>query len=255
MKVVILAGGLGTRLSEETGIRPKPMVEIGGIPIICHIMKIYSYYGYNDFIICLGYKGEMIKDYFLNYHSISSDFTVDLKNNNLEIHKNKSEDWKVTLIDTGKNSMTGSRISKIKKYTNNESFMLAYGDCVSDVNIKELLKFHKKYNKTLTITASQPKARWGALNISDGQVKSFKEKPKGDGKWINGGFMVCDNRVFQYISDDDNCIFEQGPMDQIANDGEMSAYQHYGFWHPMDNLKDKSDLNNLWDSGMAPWKK
>lgn len=255
MKVVILAGGLGTRISEETGLRPKPMVEIGGLPILFHIMKIYSHFGFNDFIICLGYKGYMIKDYFLNYRKNFSDISIDLQSDNTQILNDRSENWKIKLIDTGEKSMTGARIKKIRKYTENKQFMLTYGDCVTDLNISKVLDFHNKRKKILTITAAQPKARWGALDISNGIVKTFKEKPRGDGNWINGGFMVCDNRVFDYLSDEDDCVFEQGPMEQIANDGEMTAYQHYGFWHPMDTLKDKIDLNNLLESGNAPWKK
>jgi glucose-1-phosphate cytidylyltransferase len=255
MKVVILAGGLGTRISEETGLRPKPMVEIGGMPMLCHIMKIYSNCGFNEFIICLGFKGYMIKDYFLNYSKFFSDINIDLESNNIEILSDKSENWKIKLIDTGEKSMTGSRIKKIQKYTNNEPFMLTYGDCVTDLDINKVLSFHNKHKKILTITASQPKARWGALEISNGIVKSFKEKPKGDGNWINGGFMVCDTRIFDYLSFNEDCILEQGPMDQIAKDGEMAAFQYDGFWHPMDTLKDKIDLNNLWDLGKAPWKK
>lgn len=255
MKVVILAGGLGTRISEETGLKPKPMVEIGGLPILWHIMKIYSDAGFNDFVICLGYKGHIIKDFFLNYISNFSSIKVDLKNNKSEILNDISEKWKIELIDTGQKSMTGSRIKKIQKYIGNDTFMLTYGDCVTDLDINKVVDFHNKHKRLLTITAAQPKARWGALDITDGIVKSFKEKPKGDGTWINGGYMICDNKVFDYLSSDDNCIFEQGPMDEIANNGEMAAYQHEGFWHPMDTLKDKIELNKLWDAEKAPWKK
>ena len=218
-------------------------------------MKIYSNAGFNEFVICLGYKGYVIKDFFLNYVSSFSSIKVDLKNNKSEILNDISEKWKIELIDTGQKSMTGSRIKKIQKYIGDETFMLTYGDCVTDLDINKVVDFHNKHKRLLTITAAQPKARWGALDISDGIVKSFKEKPKGDGNWINGGYMICDNKVFDYLSSDDNCIFEQGPMDEIANNGEMAAYKHDGFWHPMDTLKDKIELNELWDAKKAPWKK
>ena len=255
MKAVILAGGLGTRIMEETHLRPKPMIEIGGLPILWHIMKTYSNSGFNDFIICLGYKGYMIKQYFVNYKNNYSNITVDLNKNHIEVSDEVSEKWKIELIDTGKNSMTGSRIKKIQKYIGDKDFMLTYGDCVTNLDINKVVEFHRLNNKILTITAAQPKARWGALDIKDGIVHSFKEKPKGDGNWINGGYMVCNNKIFDYLSENDNCVFEQGPMDKIAEDGQMAAYQHHDFWHPMDTLKDKIDLNNMWDSGNAPWKK
>ncbi|WP_345993690.1 glucose-1-phosphate cytidylyltransferase [Sulfurimonas sp. HSL-1716] len=255
MKVLLLAGGFGTRLSEETDIRPKPMVEIGGKPILWHIMKIYSHYGFNDFVVLLGYKGYYIKEYFANYFLHQSDVTIDLKNNNMEILNNSSEPWKVTLIDTGLNSMTGSRIKKAQQYVGNESFMLTYGDGVSDVNIAELVKFHKSHGKALTMTSVQPEGRFGALNITDDfQVTHFKEKPKGDGGWINGGFFVCEPKVFDYIIDNESTVFEQAPLQNLANDGEIFTYKHKGFWKPMDSLKDKNDLNQLWDEAQAPWK-
>jgi glucose-1-phosphate cytidylyltransferase len=255
MKVVILAGGLGTRLSEETTIRPKPMVEIGGIPILCHIMKTYSYYGFNDFVICLGYKGHSIKEFFLIYFTISSDFTIDLEQNKVDIIDTKVDKWKVTLVDTGLKSMTGARIKKIQKFINNERFMLTYGDGVADINITELLDFHNKSQKLLTITSVQPSGRFGSLDIKEGIVNSFKEKPKGDGSWINAGYMVCEPALFDYISDAESCIFEEEPMNNLANAKQMAAYKHNGFWRPMDTLKDKLDLNNLWEANLAPWKK
>jgi glucose-1-phosphate cytidylyltransferase len=255
MKVVILAGGLGTRLAEETTIRPKPMVEIGGIPILCHIMKTYSYYGFNDFVICLGYKGHSIKEFFLNYFTISSDFTIDLEQNKVDIIDTKVDKWKVTLVDTGLKSMTGARIKKIQKFIKNERFMLTYGDGVADINITELLNFHNKSQKLLTITSVQPSGRFGALDIKEGIVNSFKEKPKGDGSWINTGYMVCEPEIFDYISDAESCIFEEEPMNNLAIAKQMAAYKHNGFWRPMDTLKDKLDLNNLWEANLAPWKK
>jgi glucose-1-phosphate cytidylyltransferase len=255
MKVVILAGGLGTRLAEETTIRPKPMVEIGGIPILCHIMKTYSYYGFNDFVICLGYKGQSIKEFFLNYFTISSDFTIDLEQNKVDVIDTKVDKWKVTLVDTGLKSMTGARIKKIQKFINNERFMLTYGDGVADINITELLDFHNKSQKLLTITSVQPSGRFGALDIKEGIVNSFKEKPKGDGSWINAGYMVCEPELFDYITDAESCIFEEDPMNNLANAKQMAAYKHNGFWRPMDTLKDKLDLNNLWEANLAPWKK
>ncbi|WP_345980682.1 glucose-1-phosphate cytidylyltransferase [Sulfurimonas sp. HSL3-2] len=255
MKVLLLAGGFGTRLSEETDIRPKPMVEVGGKPILWHIMKIYSHYGFNDFVVLLGYKGYYIKEYFANYFLHQSDVSIDLKNNNMEILNNSSEPWKVTLIDTGLNSLTGSRIKKVQKYVGNEPFLLTYGDGVSDVNIEKLVQFHKSHGKAVTMTSVQPEGRFGALNITDDlQVTHFKEKPKGDGGWINGGFFVCESKVFDYISDGDNIVFEQEPLQNLANDGELFTYKHHGFWKPMDSLKDKNDLNKLWDENTAPWK-
>jgi len=255
MKVLLLAGGFGTRLSEETDIRPKPMVEIGGKPILWHIMKIYSTYGFNEFVVLLGYKGYYIKEYFANYFLHQSDVTIDMQNNNMEILNNSSEPWKVTLIDTGLNSMTGARVKKAQKIVGDEPFMLTYGDGVSDINIEKLVKFHKAHGKAMTMTSSQPEGRFGALNISsDNHVCEFKEKPKGDGNWINAGFFVCEAKVFDYISDSESTIFEQAPLQNLAKDGEIFTYKHEGFWKPMDSLKDKNDLNTLWNKNIAPWK-
>jgi glucose-1-phosphate cytidylyltransferase len=256
MKVVILAGGLGTRLSEETVVKPKPMVEIGGMPILWHIMKIYSFYGYNDFVICLGYKGYVIKEFFNNYFLHKSDITVDLKRNKVIFNESDAEPWTITLIDTGGNSMTGGRIKRIEKHINNEPFFLTYGDGLSDVNISELLETHKNSKKILTVTAVQPHGRFGALNLSPkNEVLSFLEKPKGDGSWINGGFFVCEPDVFKYIANDET-IFEKDPMEKLANDGQMQAYLHNGFWRPMDTLRDKIELEELWNlNNKTPWKK
>lgn len=254
MKVVILAGGLGTRISEETDVRPKPMVEIGGKPILWHIMKIYSHYGYNDFIVCCGYKGHVIKEYFSNFFLHHADVTFDLKNNKMEIHKSNSEDWKITLIDTGKDTMTGGRIKRIEKYVDNKTFMLTYGDGVSNVNIEELVKAHKSSNKLATVTAVQPSGRFGALGINDNnEVESFFEKPKGDGSWINGGFFVCEPDVFKYIKGDET-IWEKDPLENLAKGSHLNSYKHRGFWKPMDTLKDKQDLNEYWENGTAEWK-
>lgn len=256
MKVVLLAGGFGTRLSEETGVRPKPMVEIGGKPILWHIMKMYSHYGFNEFVVLLGYKGYYIKEYFANYFLHQSDVTIDLKNNKMEILNNSSEPWKVTLLDTGLNSMTGCRIKKAQSFIGNSPFMLTYGDGVADIDISKLVEFHKKHGKAMTMTSSQPEGRFGALNIdSSHQVHEFKEKPKGDGNWINAGFFICEPKVFDYIAEgDDQVVFEQEPLQKLAKDGEIFTYQHPGFWKPMDSLKDKNDLNKLWEANRAPWK-
>lgn len=255
MKVVILAGGLGTRLSEETDLRPKPMVEIGGKPILWHIMKIYSHYGFNDFIILSGYKSHVIKDYFVNYYNRYSDITVDMSNNSVEVHKTRNEPWKVTILYTGKDTMTGGRIKKAKDYIGNEPFMLTYGDGVSDINIAELLDFHKKSGKIATVTAVQPSGRFGALNINhDDEVVSFSEKPVGDGNWINGGFLVCQPEIFDYIPDGDDVIFERKPLESMSLDNQLNAYKHKGFWRPMDTLKDKIDLTDMWQNLQAPWK-
>jgi glucose-1-phosphate cytidylyltransferase len=254
MKVVILAGGLGTRLSEETVLKPKPMVEIGGMPILWHIMKIYSSYGYNDFVICLGYKGYVVKEYFTNYFLHKSDVTVDLKNNSVKVHESEAEPWTITLVDTGVNSMTGGRIKRIQKHIGNEPFMLTYGDGVSNVNIKALVDTHKQGGKFCTVTSVQPSGRFGALNFGDNdQVDSFMEKPKGDGAWINGGFFVCQPEVFNYIEGDDT-VFEKKPMEKLASDGQMMAYRHEGFWKPMDTLRDKVELEESWESNKAAWK-
>ncbi len=253
MKVVILAGGFGTRLSEETDIKPKPMVEIGGKPILWHIMKIYSTYGFNDFVICLGYKGYVIKEYFANYFLHMSDVTIDLKNNKMEIHNVKAEPWKVTLVDTGLNTMTGGRIKRVQKYIGNETFMLTYGDGVGNINIKKLLEFHRKHDKYATLTAVQPSGRFGALDLEESKVKAFKEKPKGDGAWINGGFFVLEPQIFDYIEGDET-IWEREPLENLAKDGQLMAYKHTGFWKPMDTLRDKRELESLWQSGNPPWK-
>jgi len=255
MKVVLLAGGLGTRLSEETVVKPKPMVEIGGMPILWHIMKIYSAHGFNDFVVCLGYKGYVIKEFFSNYFLHKSDVTIDLKNNSVEVHDSQAEPWKITLVDTGNDSMTGGRIKRIQPYINNETFMLTYGDGVGTIDIKQLVKYHQKHGKICTVTSVQPQGRFGALNIlQDSSVHSFMEKPKGDGSWINGGYFVCEPQVFDYIENGDSTIWEQGPMESIARNGQMNAFKHDGFWRPMDTLKDKHDLNDMWTENKAPWK-
>ena len=257
MKVVILAGGLGTRLSEETKLIPKPMVEIGGKPILWHIMKIYSYYGFNDFVILTGYKSHVIKDYFVHYYQQYSDLTVDMANNTVELHKIQTEPWKVTMLYTGQNTMTGSRIKKAQEYIGNEPFMLTYGDGVSDIDINELIKCHKQSGKYLTLTAVRPEGKFGALDIDvDGTIKHFAEKPQGDGSWINGGFMVCQPEVFDYIEGGrDDVIFERTPLESLACDGQLNSYKHRGFWFPMDTLKGKNDLTEMWLSENAPWAK
>ena len=254
MKVVLLAGGLGSRLSEETSLRPKPMVEIGGKPILWHIMKIYSHYGYNDFVICLGYKGYVIKEYFANYFLHQSDVTIDIAENKLEVHNSQAEPWKITLVDTGVNSMTGGRIKRAAKYLNNEPFLLTYGDGVGNVDIKALVEFHQKNKKLVTVTAVQPSGRFGALSIDDTDaVSSFYEKPQGDGAWINGGFFVCQPEAINYI-DEDSTIWERSPMETIAAEGQMAAFRHEGFWKPMDTLRDKNELEEDWNKGEAQWK-
>jgi glucose-1-phosphate cytidylyltransferase len=254
MKVVILAGGLGTRLSEETDVKPKPMVEIGGKPILWHIMKIYSHYGFNEFIICLGYKGYIIKEYFANYYRHLSDITIDLSNDSIQIHNTTAEPWKITMIETGHDTMTGGRVKRIQKYTDGKPFMLTYGDGVGEIDIRALVEFHKVNKRLLTVTAVQPSGRFGALNLSDSsEVKSFMEKPKGDGAWINGGFFVCQPEVFNYIKDD-TTIFEREPMENIASENQMMAFKHAGFWRPMDTLRDKNELNQYWERGEAKWK-
>jgi len=255
MKVVLLAGGFGTRLSEETDIRPKPMVEIGGKPILWHIMKIYSEYGFNDFVILLGYKGYYIKEYFANYFLHQSDVTIDMLNGQMKIHNNSSEPWKVTLIDTGLHSMTGGRIKRAQKFIGDESFMLTYGDGVANIDIKELVKFHKSHGKAITMTSAQPDGRFGALDIDENdKVNEFKEKPKGDGSWINAGYFVCEPKVFDYILGGDSIVFEQEPLMNLAKDDEVFTYKHHDFWMPMDTLRDKIKLNELWEKNKAPWK-
>ena len=254
MKVVILAGGLGTRLSEETIVKPKPMVEIGGMPILWHIMKIYSSHGYNEFVICLGYKGYIIKEYFANYFLHQSDVTIDLKSNQVEVHDTYAEPWKITLVDTGNDSMTGGRIKRVQHHIGNEPFMLTYGDGVSNVDIRGLVEFHKTHGKICTLTAVQPSARFGALDIADNQnVRSFLEKPKGDGAWINGGFFVCQPAVFDYI-EGDSIAWEWKPLETLAAEKQLMAFQHEGFWKPMDTLRDTVELETAWNLGHAEWK-
>jgi len=254
MKVVLLAGGLGTRLSEETVLKPKPMVEIGGMPILWHIMKIYSAHGFNDFVVCLGYKGYVVKEYFANYFLHKSDVTIDMTDNSIKVHDSQAEPWKITLVDTGNESMTGGRIKRVQPHIGNEPFMLTYGDGVSDVNITELVKYHQSHGKHCTVTSVQPSGRFGALNLSkDNSVVSFMEKPKGDGAWINGGFFVCQPEVFNYI-EGDTTIFEKQPMESIAAKGEMKAFNHAGFWKPMDTLRDKHELEEDWANNKAKWK-
>lgn len=253
MKAVILAGGLGTRIGEETMVKPKPMVEIGGKPILWHIMKIYSAYGIHDFIICLGYKGYMIKEYFANYFLHMSDFTFDMAKNKMEVHHINAEPWRVTLVDTGENTMTGGRIKQVQSYIGNEDFCFTYGDGVGDVNIKALIAFHNGQKTLATVTGVQPPGRFGTLNLSQHRVISFQEKPKGDGGWINGGFFVLSPKVVEYIEGDET-LWEREPMEKLASEGQMSAFLHRGFWHPMDTLRDKNYLEQLWESGRAPWK-
>ncbi|MCM1106150.1 MAG: glucose-1-phosphate cytidylyltransferase [Blautia sp.] len=258
MKVVILAGGLGTRISEESQIRPKPMVEIGGRPILWHIMKQYSYYGYQDFIICCGYKGQVIKEYFANYYMHSSDVTFDFRNGNaMQIHNNVAEPWRVTLVDTGDASMTGGRIRRIQKYIpEGETFLMTYGDGVSDVNIQKLVDYHYAHGTVATVTAVQPGGRFGVMDIDDKskRVLCFEEKPKEDGNWISGGFFVLDYKVFDYIEPKDETIFEYAPMHSLAADGQLTAYQHRGFWQPMDTLRDKNLLEHMWQQPNPPWR-
>ena len=255
MKILLLAGGFGTRLSEETDIRPKPMVEIGGKPILWHIMKIYSHYGFNDFVILLGYKGYYIKEYFANYFLHQSDVTIDIQTGKLEVLNNSSEPWKITLLDTGLDTMTGGRIKRAQDFVEDESFMLTYGDGVSDIDIDELINFHKSHGKAMTMTSAQPDGRFGALNIDEeNRVREFKEKPKGDGSWINAGYFVCEPKVFDYITEGDSTIFEQAPLKNLAKDGEIFTYKHDGFWKPMDTLRDKQHLQQMWESKKAPWK-
>jgi glucose-1-phosphate cytidylyltransferase len=255
MKVVILAGGFGTRISEESHLRPKPMIEIGERPILWHIMKIYSKFGFNDFVICLGYKGFYIKEYFAHYFLHESDVTFDFRNDNESIiHHHSAEPWKVTLVNTGLDTMTGGRIKRVKPYINNEPFMLTYGDGVGNVNIDELVKYHKLHGKKATVTSVQPSGRFGALEVDNsGQVKGFMEKPKGDGGWINAGFFVLEPEALDYI-DGDNMIFEKEPMERLAKNNDLMTFKHNDFWQPMDTIRDKNQLEDLWKSGKAPWK-
>jgi glucose-1-phosphate cytidylyltransferase len=254
MKAVILAGGLGTRFAEETGVKPKPMIELGTHPILWHILKIYSNHGINDFVVCLGYKGYVIKEYFANYFLHSSDVTFDLSDNSMEVLHKKSEPWRVTLIDTGEETMIGGRIKRIIDYVKDEDcFCLTYGDGVSDIDINASIKFHRKENRLATVTGVQPPGRFGAIEMDGAQVTGFKEKPHGDGGWINGGFFVLSPKVVDYI-DGDSTVWEKEPMENLARDGELSVYMHDGFWHPMDTLRDKRYLEALWESKKAPWK-
>lgn len=253
MKAVILAGGLGTRISEETHLRPKPMIEIGGKPILWHIMKIYSFYGVNEFIICCGYKGYYIKEYFANYFLHMSDVTFDMCDNKMQVHRNHCEPWKVTLVDTGLHSMTGGRLKRVAHYLDHEPFCFTYGDGVADVNISAAIALHKNQGLLATMTAIQPPGRYGALVIEDDYIRRFQEKPKGDGGWINGGFFVLDPKVIDYI-DGDETLWEQGPLERLAEDNQLGAYKHEGFWLAMDTLRDKTKLEDLWNQGRAPWK-
>lgn len=254
MKAVILAGGLGTRLSEETALRPKPMVEIGGKPILWHIMKMYASHGVNDFIICCGYKGYVIKEYFANYFLHMSDVTINMQKNSMEVHEKRAEPWNVTLVDTGEQSMTGGRLKRVAKYIQDEdSFFFTYGDGVGDIDISASLAFHRAHGKKATLTATYPPGRFGALDIQNGQVLNFKEKPKGDGAMINGGFFILSPKVLEHI-EDDATTWEQTPLMKLAEEGELMAFEHQGFWQPMDTLRDKHLLESLWESGNAPWK-
>ena len=253
MKAVILAGGFGTRLSEETMSKPKPMVEIGGRPILWHIMKLYSAHGVNDFVVCCGYKGYMIKEYFANYFLHMSDVTFDMANNQMEVHKRHAEPWRVTLVDTGEKTMTGGRLKRVRSFLDKDDFCFTYGDGIGDIDITSLINFHHREGRLATLTATQPPGRFGALNLQEGKITSFQEKPHGDGGWINGGFFVLSPKVLEYI-DDDASVWEREPMERLAKEGQFSAYVHRGFWKPMDTLRDKMQLEELWASGNPPWK-
>jgi glucose-1-phosphate cytidylyltransferase len=253
MKAVILAGGLGTRLSEETVLKPKPMVEIGGMPILWHIMKTYSTYGVNDFVVCLGYKGYLIKEYFANYFLHMSDVTFDMANNKMEVHQASAEPWKVTLVDTGQDTMTGGRMKRVAAYLGDEDFCFTYGDGVANVDIAKLIRFHKSQGTLATVTSVQPPGRFGALDIENGKITGFQEKPQGDGASINGGYFVLSPKVLNYIADS-STTWEREPLERLAREGQLSAYKHEGFWQPMDTLRDKTLLEELWSTGKAPWK-
>lgn len=253
MKAVILAGGFGTRISEETHLKPKPLIEVGSMPILWHIMKMYSFYGINEFIICCGYKGYLIKEYFTNYSLHMSDITLDMKNDKVEIHQKFVEPWKVTLVDTGLDTMTGGRLKRVGKYIQDNTFCFTYGDGVSDINISKLISFHKNKNKLATVTAVQPPGRFGTLNLNNDTVIDFKEKISGDGNWINGGFFVLEPKVLDYLKDD-TTIWERQPLESLAKDDQLVAYRHTGFWQPLDTLRDKNQLEELWNSGKALWK-
>ncbi len=253
MKAVILAGGLGTRISEETAVRPKPMIEIGGKPVLWHLLKTYSYYGINEFVICLGYKGYFIKEYFANYFLHNSDVTFDLSTNNLEVHHKHAESWRITLVDTGEHTQTGGRLKRVADYLDGDTFCFTYGDGLANVDIAKELEFHRN-NKTLaTMCAVQPPGRFGAIDIKGNRITRFEEKPLGDGSWINGGFFILEPGVLSYIDGDDS-IWERGPLEKLASEGQLSAFTHNGFWHPMDTLRDKLKLEELWQAGKAPWK-
>jgi glucose-1-phosphate cytidylyltransferase len=253
MKAVILAGGYGTRIAEETHLKPKPMVEIGGKPVLWHIMKIYSAYGINDFVICCGYKGYMIKEYFANYALHVSDVTFDMRANRMDVHQSSAEPWSVTLIDTGDDTGTGGRLRRVRQYVGSEDFCFTYGDGVSDVDIAKLVAFHKSKKTIATVTATQPPGRFGVLTMSDAKITAFEEKPQGDGGWVNGGYFVLSPKAIDYIDSDDT-VWEREPMERLAGEGNLSAFVHRGFWQPMDTLRDKDLLNELWESGKAPWK-
>jgi len=253
MKAVILAGGYGTRIAEETHLKPKPMVEIGGKPVLWHIMKIYSAYGINDFVICCGYKGYVIKEYFANYALHVSDVTFDMRANRMDVHQSSAEPWSVTLIDTGDATGTGGRLRRVREYVGSDDFCFTYGDGVSDVDIAKLVAFHKSKRTIATVTATQPPGRFGVLTMNDAKITSFEEKPQGDGGWVNGGYFVLSPKAIDYIDGDDT-VWEREPMERLAKDGNLSAYVHRGFWQPLDTLRDKNLLNDLWDSGTAPWK-
>lgn len=253
MKAVILAGGLGTRLSEETHLKPKPMVEIGGRPILWHVMKIYSSHGINDFVICAGYKGYIIKEYFANYFLHMSDVTFDMSNNSMEVHQKNAEPWKITVVDTGDETMTGGRIKRVEDYIGDETFCLTYGDGVGDVDITALIDFHERSGRLASLTGVQPPGRFGAIDLDEDKVLSFQEKPQGDGSWINGGFFVLSPAVLDLIADDAT-VWEKKPLEKLAQKGELGIYRHEGFWRPMDTLRDRVELESLWDSQSAPWK-
>ena len=253
MKAVILAGGQGTRIAEETSARPKPMIEIGGKPILWHIMKIYSAHGINDFVICLGYKGSMIKEYFANYFLHTSDVTFDMQHNKMEVHQNSAEPWRVTLVDTGESTMTGGRLRRVRDYLVGEDFCFTYGDGVANVDIGKLIEFHRSEKTLATVTAAQMPGRFGALNLEHNKILGFQEKPQGDGGWINGGFFVLSPKVIDLI-DSDAATWEREPMEKLASSGQLSAFLHHDFWHPMDTLRDKNHLEDLWSTGNAPWK-
>lgn len=253
MKVVILAGGLGSRLSEETTVRPKPMVELGGMPILWHIMKIYSHYGLHDFVVCLGYRGYVIKEYFANYFMHMSDVTFNLRTNEVKVHQNSSEPWTVTLVDTGADTQTGGRLLRVREHVGDDTFCFTYGDGISDVDIGRLIAFHREQGTDATLTAVQPPGRFGAIDLQEDKIRAFTEKPAGDGTWVNGGFFVLEPKVFEHLGGDDT-VWEREPLEQLARQGQLSAFKHTGFWQPMDTLRDKMLLESLWASGKAPWK-